>query len=200
MFKQRPTRLANPLERCWQGGALCSTSAAAVLIFRGYLTVALSRSLSLSSVTLATYFLHGNSISCCAHCRKKTRHFERFERVQKRLKFRDLNWGSEESELCCSACLTIKLAVWWSNGGVKHNSHWQPLTITEDVVGDITMWVCTRLCLQDGPRALRGIKYMYLALLWFHVNTVCLRIYLDPTMCDTQAWKILSPWQMQSKQ
>lgn len=46
MFKQRPTRLANPLERCWQGGALCSTSAAAVLIFRGYLTVALSRSLS----------------------------------------------------------------------------------------------------------------------------------------------------------
>lgn len=175
MFKQRPTRLANPLERCWQGGALCSTSAAAVLVFRGYLTVSLSLSLSPLLPWQHIFCMEIASLAVPTAEKKKPRHFERFKRVQNRLKFRDLNWGWEESELCCSACLTIKLAVWWSNGGVKHNSHWQPLTITEDVVGDITMWVCTRLWLKDGPRALRGIKYMYLAL-WFHVNTVCLRI------------------------
>lgn len=68
---------------------MCSTSAAAVLAFRGELCLYRS----ISSVTLATYFLHGNSISRHAHHGgrggKKRRYCERS--VQNRFKFRDLN-------------------------------------------------------------------------------------------------------------
>lgn len=95
-------------------------------------------SLSLSSVTLVTYFLHGNSISCCAH-RKK-------ERRKKNATWSDWNvcvcvcvtvdlsweiWPTVQMRLSyyCSACLTTKLTVWLSSGPVKHNSRWQAFII-----------------------------------------------------------------------
>lgn len=77
------------LHWCWQGWDavlyVCSSSSSSPgiqgLHLSLFLTLPLSLSharthtcsLSLSSVTLVTYFLHGNSISCCAHREKERR-------------------------------------------------------------------------------------------------------------------------------
>lgn len=151
--------------------------------------ISASLSLSLSSVTLATYFLHGNSISCCAHRRKKK------EKKKKEGTLRDLNvsrtdlsseiwtWRLEGIELRCSACLTVKLAVWWSNGGVRHNSHWQTFTLTEDEVGDVSMYESVQVCvcrIVHSP----CVCVLHYYNLMFTPLAVCHRTYLDPTMCD----------------
>lgn len=142
------------LHWCWQGWDavlyVCSSSSSSPgiqgLHLSLFLTLPLSLSharthtcsLSLSSVTLVTYFLHGNSISCCAH-RKK-------ERRKKNATWSDWNvcvcvcvtvdlsweiWPTVQMRLSyyCSACLTTKLTVWLSSGPVKHNSRWQAFII-----------------------------------------------------------------------
>lgn len=139
------------LHWCWQGWDavlyVCSSSSPGIqgLHLSLFLTLPLSLSharthtcsLSLSSVTLVTYFLHGNSISCCAHRekerRKKKRHLKWLKRVCVCVTV-DLSWEiwptvQMRLSYYCSACLTTKLTVWSSSGPVKHNSRWQAFII-----------------------------------------------------------------------
>jgi len=95
------------------------TSAAAFLVFRGLSQpLPLSHALTLSSVTLATYFLHGNSISCCAKRRKK----------EKKNTSRDLNTskpdlthrvdGKESCFLFFFTVLLVLAANWPCEGAI----------------------------------------------------------------------------------
>lgn len=114
------------LHWCWQGWDavlyVCSSSSSSSspgiqgLHLSLFLTLPLSLSharthtcsLSLSSVTLVTYFLHGNSISCCAHREKERRKKTPLEVIETCVcvcvcncgfKLGDLTYSSDEIEL-----------------------------------------------------------------------------------------------------